>query len=237
MSENIKMVQVSSDSSPVELRRECILKSVIIQSTGTDPKVELFDSISAQVSGKRKVSLIVDASVQGYMTPIPLWDLYFEHGVYVDIDNGVAWLIYETGQKSQQAMTGARLLKGSKVVHVLAATSGIGQQVTGPAPITTGAAPKQSGEITTLKGIILQGSGSDVELRVWDYAYIYADGPGRQQSANPPEARALDLKIDATYQGYCVPIDCHDLVFNKGIYTNLTNGDAFFIFEQDEQPK
>lgn len=193
-----KIVQVTTATTPMQLNKECILKSIITQNTGSDLALQLFEQVPGPLDFK-KLDIVIDANIQGYMVQIPLWDLKFNGDIRFGISNGSAFIIYEEVDQNT---------KGSDIVQLQVVA---GQMI--------------SGDPGILKGIILQGSGSDTQVRLWD-----CDGTGTRPTFG--KKKLLDLKIDATFQGYCVPMPLFDLEFDIGIYGIIDNGDAFLIYQQ-----
>lgn len=194
--EGVKIVQVTTEqATPNALQKRGILKSIVLQNTGADVDVQVWENIAGPTDYKR-LDLKMDASVQGYLLQVPLWDLYFANGLLVDVGNGSAFFIYEEVDKPQ----------GSTIVQLTAD----GQAIAGDPGI--------------LKGMIVQGSGSDTQVRLWDERSAAEHDSKRQ--------RLIDVKIDATYHGFCVPVPLFDLEFNHGVYGDVDNGNVFLIYQQ-----
>lgn len=207
----VEIKQATADGMVVT--GELVLKSIILGNTGTDPVLQVFDSISAETN--KKLDLKVDASIQGYLTEIPCWDLRFATGLYCDVDNGSAFFIYELVSRMADEVYATRerarrrLLtrKAADVVHMTAD----GQAITG--------------KPGNLRGMIIQGAGSDTQVRLWD-----TPSAADHLSTNP---RLIDAQIDATYEGFLKPIPLYDLRFTNGIYVDVDNGGVFLIYTQD----
>lgn len=187
------------------------LKSVILQNAGSDPLLRIYDSISNNTDEKFEAQ--VDASIQGYMLQIPLWDLLLTTGLRIDIDNGSAFFIYELWDSvsdiDKTKVEGERVHKYSNFTTAIQMTAD-GQAITGEPGI--------------LKGMVIQGSGSDTHVRLWDVA-----SAATHLSTNK---RLLDVQIDATYQGFCQPVELFDLEFNDGIYVDVDNGNVTLFYQQ-----